>query len=110
MTHLGQSVDRRHRRRFVRRLPSRALSRTGTGATIRGVANKWAKVPPSPALAEMMRADREREQAEPLGGWRGEVATPGRTDPPPPAPQPLVIPPADWAEEELRRADEEHQA
>lgn len=51
---------------------------------------------PFGALAEMMARDREREDV-PFGGFAGEMASPPR-EPAPPAPPPLVIPPAPWAD------------
>jgi hypothetical protein len=57
--------------------------------------SRWKPPIPSPALAELLAADAERE-GRPFGGWAGEVATPA--GPPPPPPAPLVIPPPPWAE------------
>jgi hypothetical protein len=55
------------------------------------------KMGPSGAVAEIMAADREREE-RPLGGYASELAQPERSAPAPPAPAPLVIPPPPWAE------------
>jgi hypothetical protein len=63
--------------------------------------------PPNQALAEMMRDDLE---AQPLRGFAGEMATPHKDSPPPPAPEPLHIPPPDWRAELAEREARERAA
>lgn len=58
------------------------------------------------ALDELKAVDAEGEEPKPFGGWRGEAVVP-RDEPAPPAPEPLVIPPADWDAELRERAQRE---